>query len=375
MKSYLVVGAGFVGAVIARELAEAGHRVTVIDKRDHVGGNAFDYENEKGERIHQYGPHLFHGSKDSIAVLWLSRFTKWVPYEHRVVAQLDNGSTTPLPVNTTTLENVFDVKLDTPEAAREFLDDLQDKGIETPTNSDEVFRKSVGDKLADIFFRPYTKKMWGKPATEIDAAVGARIPVRANRDDRYFTDNFQMMPEDGYTAMFERIFDHPNIRLVLGKEFTQHASEFFDHAFLSVPIDRYYECCYGRLPYRSIRFVTGEIDDQPATTVNFTDDGSYTRRTQWSKISNSGAPILGPHTVTLEVPCDPKDNNDECYYPVRNKASLNLFERYKELAAKEGNLTFCGRLGWFQYLDMVPAVNKALQTVKSHVTVPELAQL
>ena len=197
-KNYLVVGAGFVGAVIARELAEAGNHVTVIDKRNHIGGNAFDQVNDRGERIHVYGPHLFHGSKDSIAVKWLSNFTTWTRYEHRVRALLPDGTTTPLPVNRTTLENVFHDDISSENAARKLLADKQ-VDIPEPKNSDEVFRKSVGDELADIFFRPYTKKMWGKPATEIEAAVGARIPVRTNRDDRYFTDDFQAMPSDGYT--------------------------------------------------------------------------------------------------------------------------------------------------------------------------------
>ena len=373
--SYLVVGAGFVGSVIARQLADAGNRVTVIDRRSHIGGNAFDHVNEKGELIHDYGPHLFHGSKDSVAVKWLSQFTEWVPYEHRVRALLDDGRTTPLPVNTTTLEDVFGEKLDTPEEAQAYLERLQDKAIEAPASSDQVFLKSVGEALANIFFRPYTAKMWGKPATEIEAAVGARIPVRANRDDRYFTDDFQAMPARGYTAMFHNILDHPLITVRLNTNYDRHANEFFEHAFLTVPIDRYYDNCFGELPYRSIRFVPGEVDeDQPATTVNFTDTGIYTRTTQWSLIPNSGKSESGPHTVTLEVPCDPKDNDDECYYPVRNKESLELFAKYQELAAKEGNLTFCGRLGWFQYLDMVPAVNKALQTVKPFVTVEEVAQ-
>jgi len=369
MSSYLVVGAGFVGAVIARELADAGNRVTVIDKRSHIGGNAFDRVNENGERIHDYGPHLFHGSKDSVAVKWLSNFTAWTPYEHRVRALLEDGRTTPLPVNTTTLEDIFGVKLESPEDAQRFLEDLQDKSIEAPVNSDEVFLKSVGDKLANIFFRPYTAKMWGKPATEIEAAVGARIPVRANRDDRYFTDDFQAMPTLGYTAMFHNILDHPLITVRLNTHYDRHANEFFEHAFLTIPIDRYYDNCFGELPYRSIRFVEGfNEEDQPATTVNFTDKGKYTRVTQWSLIPNSGHNDNGPHSVTLEVPCEPKDNNDECYYPIRNKESLGLYSKYQELAEKDGNLTFCGRLGWFQYLDMVPAVNKALQTVKPFIS-------
>jgi UDP-galactopyranose mutase len=370
MKSYLVVGAGFVGSVVARELAEAGHRVVVIDRRKHIGGNAYDHENEHGERIHDYGPHLFHGSKNSAAVAWLSRFTEWTQYEHRVRAKVDD-QTVPLPVNVETLELMFPhIKRPMTESDCQtllFILRGNNQYIQ-PKNTDEVFLKSVGEKLANIFFRPYTRKMWGKDATEIEAAVGARIPVRTNRDDRYFTDDFQAMPKDGYTAMFKRILDHPNITVKLGIEFTKHASEFFDHAFLTIPIDRYYECCYGSLPYRSVKFVPSTVEeDQPATTVNFTDDGPYTRSTQWSLIPNSGHKSSGPHTVTLEVPCHPKHNNDECYYPVRNKDSLNLFERYKELAKAEGNLTFCGRLGWFQYLDMVPAVTKALQTVKPFV--------
>lgn len=365
MSSYLVVGAGFVGSVIAYELAEAGHYVTVIDKRSHVGGNAFDYVNDDGERIHAYGPHLFHGSKDSVAVKWLSQFTDWVPYEHRVRARLPDRRTTPLPVNATTIEDVFEVEFNEPENAEWFLEGLQDQSIETPINADEVFLKSVGATLADLFFRPYTAKMWGKPATEIEAAVGARIPVRSNRDDRYFTDDFQAMPADGYTALFDLVLSHPNITLKLDTEFTRQASEFFDHAFLTIPIDRYYECRYGKLPYRSIKFKQEKAErEQEVTTINFTDEGLFTRSTQWSLIPNSGKVEDGPHTVTFEIPCDPEDNGDECYYPVRNKESLALYQKYVDLAAEEGNLTFCGRLGWFTYLDMVPAINRALQLVK-----------
>lgn len=367
MKSYLVVGAGFVGSVIARELAEAGYQVTIIDQRSHIGGNAYDHENEYGERIHDYGPHLFHGSKDSVAVKWLSKFTEWVPYEHKVRALLDDGRTTPLPVNATTLEDVFNVTLENEEQAQRLLDDLRDEDIVTPMNTDEVFLKSVGEALANIFFRPYTLKMWGKSATEIDAKVGARIPTRANRDERYFTDDFQAMPKGGYTAIFEKILDHPNIKIQLGVKYTKQASEFFTHVFLTIPIDRYYGCCFGKLPYRSIKFVESKVDEkQEATTVNFTDDGIYTRSTQWSLIPNSNIRATGPHTVTLEEPCRPEDNNDECYYPVRNEASLKLLEKYQQLAARDGNMTFCGRLGWFEYLDMVPAITKALQTVKPY---------
>ena len=367
MKSVLVVGAGIAGAVVAWECAEAGYSVTVIEKSEHIGGNCRDEVNEHGERIHVEGPHLFHADAKSPAVGWLSQFTEWVPYEHRVRALLEDGRTTPLPVNATTLEDVFDVKLETEDEAQKLLDGLRDSTIGTPTNSDEVFQKSVGSTLANIFFRPYTKKMWNKDAKEIDAKVGARIPTRANRDDRYFTDSFQQMPKEGFTPIFEKIFSHPNIHLVLNRTYNCHANEFFHKVFLSCPIDQYYGNCFGSLPYRSVKFVEGEVDDnQSATTVNFTDDGIYTRSTQWSMIPTSGQREDGRHTVTLEIPCDPIENEGKCYYPVRNKDSLNLYQRYVELADEDG-LSFIGRLGLYIYTDMAPCVNSSLMIVRKWI--------
>jgi len=352
----LIVGAGFAGAVLARELAEAGHTITVIDKRNHVGGNAFDFVNRNGERIHQYGPHLFHGSKDSTAVKWLSRFTEWVLYEHKVRARLSNGNEVPLPVNADALEEVFSKKFESEEEAQVFLQSKQVE-ITNPKNSDEVFLKSVGEELADIFFRPYTRKMWGKDASEIEAAVGARIPVRFNRDDRYFTDSFQAMPKDGYTAAFERIFDHDNITIRTGVAYISGMEVEYDHMFTAMPIDAFFSYRYGKLPYRSIKFIVDKVwGDQAATTINFTDDGPYTRRTQWDLIPNSGRSTFSYHTATYETPCDPEENNGECYYPVRNQDSLGLYGKYLDESKKLGNVTFCGRTGLFQYLDMVPAI-------------------
>jgi UDP-galactopyranose mutase len=352
----LIVGAGFAGAVLARELAEAGHSITVIDKRDHIGGNAFDFINENGERIHQYGPHLFHGSEDSVAVKWLSRFTEWVPYEHRVKARLSDSREVPLPVNADTMEAIFLKKFESEEEAQVFLQSVQEE-ILKPENSDEVFLKSVGEKLADIFFRPYTRKMWGKDAREIEAAVGARIPVRFNRDDRYFTDSFQAMPAQGYTAAFEAIFSHENITVKTGVEYTKGMEAGYDHMFTAMPIDAFFSYKYGELPYRSIKFNVDKVwASQSAATINFTDDGPYTRRTQWDLISNSKRSSQPYHTVTYETPCDPEENGGECYYPVRNRDSLGLYGKYAGEAEKLGNVTFCGRTGLFQYLDMVPAI-------------------
>ena len=352
----LIVGAGFAGAVLARELAEAGHTITVIDKRDRIGGNAFDFVNGNGERIHQYGPHLFHGSEDSVAVKWLSQFTEWVPYEHRVKARLSDLREVLLPVNADTREVVFSTEFHSEEDAQGFLHTLQTE-ITKPSNSDEVFLRSVGEVMADIFFRPYSRKMWAKDPTEIEAAVGARIPVRFNRDDRYFTDTFQAMPRDGYTAMFARIFDHENIQVVTGQGFTHGMETRYDHTFTAMPIDAFFGFKHGKLPYRSIKFNVDKVwANQSATTINFTDDGPYTRRTQWDLIPNSGRSTQPYHTVTYETPCDPEENGGECYYPVRNRESLDLYSKYLDDARTLGNITFCGRTGLFQYLDMVPAI-------------------
>jgi UDP-galactopyranose mutase len=369
----LVVGAGFAGAVVARECADAGHSVHVIDRRPHIGGNAHDAINSHGERIHLYGPHLLHGERDSVAIRWLSRFTEWVPYEHRVRALLADGRTTPLPVNRTTLEDVFGVELPGEEDARELLA-AQVPAI-SPSNTDEVFLANVGPQLADLFFRPYTRKMWGVCPTQLEAAVGARLPVRYNRDDRYFTDSFQAMPKEGFTAMFERILDHPRIDVTLGEAYGGEHDSQADHVFLSLPIDEYFHFQFGRLPYRSIRFESDHTtQDQSATVVNYTDTGIYTRCTQWDLIPNSGRRGDGQHTITREIPCDASDNNNECYYPVRNGESLALYERYRSLAEQEANKTFIGRCGLFRYIDMVPCVTIHLQLVNRFLADAPLTQ-
>jgi len=359
----LVVGAGFAGSVIARELADAGMHVDLIDQRPHLGGNAFDRVNRHGERIHLYGPHLLHGDKNSKAVQWMSRFTEWVEYEHRVRALLPDGRTTPLPVNRTTLEDVYGVKLENEHQAGELLK-REIKATEC-RNTDEVFLNCVGKRLADLFFRPYTRKMWGIESTELEAAVGARLPVRLNRDDRYFTDSFQAMPKDGYAAMFDRILCHRNICIHLGQSFNKSMTEGYEHTFLSMPIDQYFDYQFGCLPYRSIRFEHVEAaHSQPAPVVNYTDEGAYTRITQWDLIANSGRRIDGLHSCTKEVPCNPEANNNERYYPVRNKASLTLLGKYECLAERESGVTFIGRTGLFRYIDMIPCVSLHLQIAK-----------
>jgi len=268
---------------------------------------------------------------------------------------------------------VFGVELAGEEEARALL--ASQVSPLTPSNTDEVFLANVGAHLADLFFRPYTRKMWGVCPTQLEAAVGARLPVRFNRDDRYFTDSFQAMPKEGFTALFARIFDHPRIELTLGEAYGPEHDQHADHVFLSLPIDEYFHFRYGRLPYRSIRFESDQVsNEQSATVINYTDTNIYTRCTQWDLIPNSGRREDGQHTITREIPCDATDNNNECYYPVRNHASLALYGRYKELADQEANKTFIGRCGLFRYIDMVPCVTIHLQLVSRFLAGDPLLQ-
>ena len=336
-ESILIVGAGFSGAVIARQLAEHGIRCTVIDKRDHIGGNAYDYDfkHESGNiRIHKYGPHLFHTNNKEV-VTWLSQFTEWVDYKHKVKAQLADGRYVTLPVNKETKEIVGE------------------------------------DKILDTFFRPYTLKMWGKTLDELDPSIINRIPTRDDDNELYFpNDEYQMMPKDGYTKLFENIFDHENIRVFTGVEFDKNIESEYDHIFNSMPIDEYFNYEHGELPYRSIKFYhTGLPMNKvlPTTTVNFTHSGRYTRMTEWKNIPNHG--VNDEFTVvTYEEPCDYKDNNYERYYPVKDVEGINreTYKKYKEMVDTD-RMTFIGRCGMYVYVDMHQAISSALATAKRYI--------
>ncbi len=399
----LVVGAGFAGATVARTLAEAGHKVLVIDQRDHIGGNAFDYVNEHGIRVHKYGPHLWHTSNDEVQE-WASRFTEWVSYRHQVTAQLENNSHVPLPINHETIESVFGNRFDAwadakgwiqfdwdtgamvgyREGAHEaFLETIVEHHLDV-TNSRQHVENSVGKELCDLFFEPYTKKMWGLSLSELPASVAARIPTNvASRSFDYFPkDKHQVLPKDGYTAMFKRIFDHPNItvRLKTSRQhlmdpklqvFWQNEVKFdprsFDHIFTSEPIDAFFDCCMGELPWRSIRMHTFSVplpSVLPTPVVNFTHTGPHTRVTEWKQLPAHGS---NPHwtTLTAEEPCDYRDNNLERYYPVktsqRDCPNRALYNKYVELAEKAKNITFIGRCGLYAYYDMWMVIAQSLK--------------
>jgi len=357
MQNILIVGAGFAGSSIARILAERGLNILLIDKRDHIGGNAYDYINSKKERIHKYGPHLFHCNKNDPALKFLNRFTEWVNYKHRVRAILRPEKTTPLPVNRTTLEDVFNVNLKSDNETLSFLNTLKIH-IENPKNSDELFLSSFGERITNIFFRPYTEKMWGLKANELEISVGARLPIRTDKNEFYFNDSFQALPKNGYTNIFKNILDHKNINLELNRKFDKKLEKEFDHCFLSTPIDEYFNYCYGELPYRSILFENKQINhSQDAPTINFTDNGVYTRATQWSMLPNCPKNNNKKNTITLEIPCSISDNKGEYYYPVKTKESFKKYSLYKQKSKKLKKITFIGRVGLFRYIDMAPAIN------------------
>jgi len=330
----LVIGAGFSGATIARMLADNGRNVHVIDRRDHVAGNAYDYLDENGIRIHQYGPHLFHTNNQEV-VDFLSRFTAWLPYKHKVKAQLKDGRYVTLPVNRETKEIVGE------------------------------------ENVLDIFFRPYTKKMWGMSLDELNPDIVNRVPIRDDDNEYYFpNDNFQAMPFGGYTHLVENMLDHPNIKVMLEVQFKKDMESHYNHVFNSMPIDVYHGKKYGELPYRSIRFHNVTLPMAkvlPTTTVNFTHTGPYTRVTEWKNIPGHG--INEKMTVlTYEEPCDYRDNDMERYYPVKDKDGVNrdLYAKYRSIPTE--NTTFIGRCGLYAYLDMDMAINSAMKTALRFMT-------
>jgi UDP-galactopyranose mutase len=364
----LVVGAGFAGAVHARELAEAGYMVEVIDQRPHIGGNAFDFVDENGVRVHRYGPHLFHTNQDAV-VAWLTRFAPFVPYVHRVRAVLDDGRFVPLPVNLDTINLVFDLHLPDAAAAAAFLQEVA-VPCPTPRNAAEHLYASIGQKLTDLFFRPYTRKMWALDLEEMDASVVKRLPIRMDRDDRYFPgDKHQILPERGYTDLFERLLDHQAIRVRTSTAYEPGAERQYHHCFNSMPIDAFFDFRLGELPYRSIRFQTEtrqHCGARPWSVTNFTDDRPQTRETWWHCLPHHLVEDTGRQSITLETPCDYRDNAMERYYPVKTADGRYqlLYEQYKELAADLPTMSFIGRCGTYQYLDMDQVINQSLMNVR-----------
>ena len=352
---YLIVGAGFAGSVIAERLAEGlGRRVLLIDRRPHIAGNAYDHYDEAGVLVHRYGPHIFHTNAQRI-VDYLSRFTEWRPYEHRVLAQVD-GQLVPIPINLTTLNALYGLSMSS-EEAEVFLAERAEP-VATIRTSEDVVVNQIGRELYEKFFRGYTRKQWGLDPSALDKSVTSRIPTRTSEDDRYFGDTFQIMPTGGYTQMFERMLDHPNIDLLLSTDFKAVRDEVkYAHLIYCGPIDEYFDFQLGHLPYRSLRFEHQTLEQehyQPVAVVNYPHpDVPYTRITEYKHLTGQTHPRT---SITYEFPCDDGDP----YYPVPRAENAELYKRYRALAEQTPNVTFLGRLGTYKYYNMDQVVGQAL---------------
>lgn len=351
----LVVGAGFSGLTCARQLAERGWRVQVIDRRPHIGGNAHDERDAHGVLVHPYGPHIFHTNSERV-FRYLSRFTEWRFYEHRVLAQVD-GQLVPLPINRRTLNALYGLDLDEAGAAA-FLERVR-LPREPLRSSEDVVLNSVGPDLCDKFFRGYTRKQWGLDLSELSAGVAARIPTRTNDDDRYFTDRFQFMPAQGYAAMFQRLVDHPGIQVQTGVDFAALRDTLVRrHTVYTGPIDEYFGHRLGRLPYRSLRFehehLAGTAQFQPTGTVNYPNEHDYTRITEFRHLTGEAG------TGTSIVREYPTAEGDP-YYPIPRPENEALFKQYEALADAEPGVSFVGRLAQYRYYNMDQVVAAALK--------------
>jgi UDP-galactopyranose mutase len=357
MFDYMVVGAGFAGSVLAERLAsQLNKKVLVVEKRNHVGGNAYDHYDDHGLLVHKYGPHIFHTNSADI-FQYLSQFTDWRPYEHRVLASVD-GQLVPIPINLDTVNKLYGTSLTALEMPA-FLAKLAEK--RTVKTAEDVVISSVGRELYEKFFRGYTKKQWGVDPSELDASVTARIPTRASRDDRYFTDTYQAMPRLGYTRMFERMLAHPNIMLLLNSDYRSVAGSIpFREMIYTGPVDAFFDNKLGKLPYRSLEFhheTRNTARFQPVGTVNYPNEHSYTRITEFKHLTGQEH---AQTSIVYEVP----QASGEPYYPVPRRENNELYARYKELADATAGVHFVGRLATYKYYNMDQVVAQALATFK-----------
>jgi UDP-galactopyranose mutase len=354
MFDYLVVGAGFAGSVMAERLAQdAGKTVLIIDKRSHIGGNAFDHYDDAGVLVHKYGPHIFHTNSRDVFE-YLSRFTEWRQYQHRVQAWVD-GQLLPIPINLETINRMYGCKLTAFELPA-FFERIAEKRTAVNTSEDVIVSK-VGRELYEKFFRNYTRKQWDLDPSELDAAVTARVPVRTNNDDRYFTDTYQAMPKYGYTRMFEGMLSHRNIKIMLNVDYRE-VQKMIPHreVIYTGPVDEYFDYRYGRLPYRSLEFRFETLNTerhQPVAVINYPNENLYTRVTEFKYLTGQ------EHPKTSLVYEYPKASGDP-YYPIPRSENNELYRKYQMLAAATQNVHFVGRLATYKYYNMDQVVAQAL---------------
>jgi UDP-galactopyranose mutase len=364
---YLVVGAGFAGATIAERLAaHAGHTVLVCDKRAHIGGNAYDHYDDAGVLVHKYGPHIFHTNSREV-LDYLSRFTEWRPYQHRVLASVD-GQLLPIPINLDTINRLYGTSF-TSLQLDEFFRSVAEP-VEHVRTSEDVIVGRVGRELYEKFFRNYTRKQWGLDPSELDASVTSRVPIRTNRDDRYFTDTYQVMPRHGYTRMFERMLDHPRIKLLLNTDYQEIEGAIpYREVIFTGPVDEYFGFRFGRLPYRSLRFRFETHDAaavQAGAVINYPNEHTYTRVTEFKKLTGQKHPKT---TLVYEY----AGADGDPFYPIPTPENAQLYKRYQSLAQATPGVHFLGRLGTYKYYNMDQVVAQALTLYAKLAQMPRRA--
>lgn len=365
-KNILIVGAGFTGAVIGRELAEQGHQVRIIDSRSHVAGNCYSERDEKsGIMVHTYGPHIFHTDNQEVWE-YLNRFTEMMPYVNRVKTTV-NGKVFSLPINLHTINQFFNTTC-SPSEARDLIESKNDQSITDPRTFEEQALRFVGKELYEAFFKGYTIKQWGMSPAELPASILKRLPVRFNYDDNYFSHKYQGMPKDGYTPIVENILNHPNISVELEHPYQEDDSQGIDHLFFTGPIDSWYDYRFGRLGYRTLDFEKFHTEDdfQGTAVMNYGEEKvPFTRITDhkyfapWEQ--HEGSVCYREFSRT----CTPDDTP---YYPIRQMGEMELLNKYLSLAEQEKHISFAGRLGTYRYLDMDVTIAEALAMARTYLT-------
>ncbi len=354
MFDYLIVGAGFAGSVLAERLARgSGKRVLLIDRRPHIGGNAYDHPDDAGILVHRYGPHIFHTASREVFE-YLSRFTEWRNYQHRVLVSVD-GQLVPIPINLDTINRLYGLNLNSSQLEEWFA--ARAEKVESIRTSEDVVVSKVGRELYEKFFRGYTRKHWGLDPSELDASVTARVPIRTSRDDRYFSDAYQAMPKHGYTRLFERMLDHPNIKVMLNADLAEVRHEVrHGEIIYTGPVDAYFGYRYGHLPYRCLEFKHETLDTpqfQPAAVVNYPNDYLFTRVTEFKHLTGQDH---SKTSIVYEYSCAEGDP----YYPIPRPENAEIYRKYQALAEATPRVHFVGRLATYRYYNMDQVVAQAL---------------